>query len=173
MNKSIILLILIAFNAFADPDVVVPQGNKAGGKNVVSIEKTFSKVAAVLESAFDARASVKDEQSLAESGVKLENLAKEMLAIEAEVDMAQKPDDKQMRDLAVRFMIMNDKVQKQMKEVGMLGLSQELINARDAQFAKFLKTIEPMAEKTRVLFPPEKLSYLVEQIKAEEARKNP
>lgn len=172
MMKTFILMVAVfGMNAFADPEVVVPPAENTGGNNAQSVEANFSKMAAVLESAYDAMTSVKDDQSLAKSGVRLENLAKEMLAIEAKVEMDQKPDEKLMRAFAIRFLEMNEKVEKQMNIVRALNLPIEITNARDAQFRIFLDAIEPMKKKTRTLFPPERLSLFVEQIKADEARK--
>jgi hypothetical protein len=169
IKKSILVLVIIALPVTADPTVDIPTVVNEDATNKPTIDKTFSQVAEILELAFGAMVSVKDDKSLEEYTAKLEKLAKEMLIIEAQVDMNQKPNDQQMRDLVVRFMNMNEKVERQMKEVGKLELSAEIIKARDEQFMKFLRKVDPVKRKTNRLFPPMKLSNLVDQIRKENA----
>jgi hypothetical protein len=169
LKKSMMLLVFFALPVIADPATDVPQVVKSDDAKELTIDQTFAQVAEILESAFGAMASVRDDKSLAESGAKLENLAKEMLAIEADVDMTKKPNDKQIKEVALRFLRMEEKVKKQMEEVGKLKLSDEITNGRDEQFMKFMKAVDPMKQKMNTLFPPAKLSYFVDQIKAQDA----
>ena len=169
MKKSVVMLVLLILPLIADPALDEPQVTKEDAVKKLTVDETFSQVAGIMELAFAARASVKDDKSLAESGITLEKLAKEMLAIEAGVDMTKKPSDKQIKEVALRFMLMEDKVKKEMEEVGKLKLAEEITKARDEHVVKFMNAVGPMKDKMNTLFPPAKLAYFMNQIKAEEA----
>lgn len=165
MKTSILLSVLLVLSVVADPTVEIPKVDK----KEVAIGETITKVAEILESAYGSMASVRDDKSLAESGVKLGNLAKEMLALEPNMDMTKKPNNKITKEVALRFLKMNEKVKKEMEDVKKLKLDDRLVKLRDEQFKTFWETVAPVKKKMNTLFPPGKLAYFITQIKAEEA----
>ncbi len=174
MKKSVLTLAMLAMNVVAEPVEVAPvapvveQVDKVVEKEF-TIQETSAKITSVLEAAFSAAASVKDEATLAAAGVKLDELSIELLALEPQLDATAKPDDKQMKEAAVNFVRMTEKVSKQMQAMMANKLAGELEKGREAQFMNFLKASAPVKLKMDALMPPAKLNQFVKEIKAEQA----
>ena len=173
MKKSVFILAMLVLNldVVAEPAVVAPVKEQVVEvvKKEFTIKETTSKVIVILEGAFGAMVSVKDDESLKAAKVKLDQLGKEMLALEPQVDATVKPDDKQMKEAAVGFVRMSDRVSKQMEAMMAKKLSAELEEGRQALFMDFLKVSDPLKQKMDALMPPKKLNQFVKEIKAEEA----
>lgn len=171
VKNSIILSAVLSLNLNAEPAAEAeekkPIENTAN--HVITIQESFSKVTGILNSAFVAMAEVKDEETLAILSTKLDDLAKEMLALDGELDETKEASDEDMKVIAAGFVSLSDKVAKQMQAVGKSKLSEEISNKRDMQFMKFMQTVTPIRQKTEAICPPQKLSKYVKEIKAKQA----